>query len=360
MPTQPPTTRHGGDLLRALELYGGDYEQWLDLSTGISPWNYPIPAFDESTWRNLPRPDDALLKVASNYYGCRPSEIIATPGSQLSIRLIAQCVDPKQTVAIPSIGYQEHAASWALAGHTVIRYRGADELADLIERACITSAVIINPNNPTGERFTAQRLQDFANGLSGVLIVDEAFADLHRNADTSPCTKEFESNLIRFKSIGKFFGLAGARIGFTIGVHSAITKVEQLLSPWSIAAPSAELAILALSDVQWHQHQIDRINRHAKQQRTVIASAKRHLPDCEIADQGLFFSLFSSDDAITKLHQHLITHKIWSRLGDSYQAQNGSERNWLRLSLAGEDLNRLSKAFASITMNAPLTTANYE
>jgi cobalamin biosynthetic protein CobC len=340
--------RHGGDLENAIQHYGGAAHEWLDLSTGISPWNYPTPKIEPSTWRTLPSPDKQLIAAASAYYQCRVSDIAVTPGSQLAIRLIPQLIQEKQPVAIPLIGYQEHANSWQLANHKVIRYRNFNELDDLVSNNLVSNVVVINPNNPTAERLSATDLEKISSILSGLLIVDEAFSDLDIDQPSGRARLHPDGNVIVLKSIGKFFGLAGARIGFAIGTHPIVNQLQTLLSPWSVAGPSMEIATLALNDRQWQRSQIMRINLHAEQQRLAMAVIKQHEPNCRLLDQGLFFSVFGQNDRIVKLHDHLAREKIWARLGDSFvdpSFDNSPQQlNWLRLSLAGDQLNRLSAA----------------
>jgi cobalamin biosynthetic protein CobC len=343
--------RHGGDLENAIQQYGGASHEWLDLSTGISPWNYPIPEFDTSTWRTLPSPQTQLVAAASAYYQCRISDIAITPGSQLAIRLIPNLLNTKlpnqkQAVAIPLIGYQEHANSWQMADHKVIRYCDFNELNDLVSDKRVSNVVVINPNNPTTERLSAANLNKISSTLSGLLIVDEAFADLDSNHSLPSGHKQLfhNNNVIVLKSIGKFFGLAGARIGFAVGIHPIVSQLRTLLSPWSVAGPSMELATLALNDKQWQRSQIERIKRHAEQQRLAMDVIKQSAPNCKILDQGLFFSVFDQNDRIVRLHKHLAQMKIWARLGDPFVDRQQKKLNWLRLSLAGDQLDRLTAA----------------
>jgi cobalamin biosynthetic protein CobC len=257
-------------------------------------------------------------------------------------------------VAIPLIGYQEHANSWQLAGHKVIRYSNFDHLdgllADNTINSIVNSVVVINPNNPTAEQLPAARLKKISSMLSGLLIVDEAFSDLDLDHSQSSTARSscLNSNIIALKSIGKFFGLAGARVGFAIGAHPIVGQLQMLLSPWSIAGPSMDIAALALSDRQWHRSHITRIKLHAQQQRLAMAVIKQRSPNCRIVDQNLFFSLFDQHDRMVKLHHHLAQEKIWARLGDPFvdplANQSQKQVNWLRLSLAGDQLERLSAA----------------
>lgn len=75
-------TDHGGALDRAIARFGGVRAQWLDLSTGINPWPYPVPALSAEAWTRLPDAA-ALLAAARGFYGA-PADPVAAPGSQSS------------------------------------------------------------------------------------------------------------------------------------------------------------------------------------------------------------------------------------------------------------------------------------
>ena len=242
------------------------------------------------------------------------------------------------------IGYQEHATSWAMAGHCVIRYRNGEQLLELVNNRKVDNAVVINPNNPTGELHSSQLIEKLSSKLSGILLIDEAFSDLAKNPIQPSDT--LGDHIVVMKSIGKFFGLAGARIGFVIGKHNLVTSLNRLLAPWSLAAPSMKLATMALNDRRWQAMHTLRINAHAKCQRATLNIIKDALPNSQQVDQGLFFSTFAADDDLAKLHLSLAKQKIWSRLGDAYLDQSNRTYNWLRFSLAGDNLGLLSQALA--------------
>lgn len=344
--------RHGGDLDRAIKTYGGKTEDWLDLSTGISPWSYPADEPTQATWRNLPPKTSDLISAASEYYQFPNENIVATPGSQIAIRLIPQLLSEPQRVAVPSIGYQEHTSSWRAAGHTIVEYTNAQDLEHLIDTQSVESCVLINPNNPTGEYFEHDFICHLEQKLSGILLLDEAFADCAFDKQIHQTNMgHFSSSekVIMLKSIGKFFGLAGARVGFVIGTAPLIETLRFLLEPWSISAPSMTIASQALRDFDWQAHQRMRISMHATEQRNLLSRFAETLDHANIIDQKLFFTLFAEETCLIELHEHLAKQQIWSRLGDSYKdkPQKSNQiivKNWLRLSLAGEQLPRLTGA----------------
>ena len=327
--------RHGGDLTKAIEIYGGEKSDWLDLSTGISPWAYPIPRITEELWRTLPEPSTDLEKVAAEYYSCNQSDIAVLPGSQLAIRLLPTLIERPQTVAIPWRGYQEHKQAWQLAGHSTVFYKTIDELLQLVHTKQVYNAVLINPNNPTGELANAKQIEQISNEILGLLVVDEAFIDTTPNLST--VNRNLAPNILIFRSIGKFFGLAGARVGVAISLHPINRALQRLFTPWSVSAPSQYIAQIALADLDWQQQQRERILKQSKEvelgMQAFTNCFKEH--SIKVKTCGLFTTLFAKDIFIEDLHTQLAKQKIWTRVGDKAQGNN-----WLRFSLPGDSLER--------------------
>ena len=236
---------HGGKLLAAAARYGIEKDNWLDLSTGINPAGWLVPAIPDAVWQRLPETEDGLLEAAAAYYGC--TSVLPVAGSQAAIqalpRLRAAC-----RVGVPHPAYAEHVHAWRAAGHAVVAWdaaMGVDALDVL---------VLVHPNNPGGQTYTRAQLLDWHARLAargGWLVVDEAFIDATPTeslADVCP-----RPGLIILRSLGKFFGLAGARVGFVLGEPTLLAVLNKLLGPWAVSAPSRWVARAALVDTVWQQ-----------------------------------------------------------------------------------------------------------
>lgn len=340
--------RHGGNLDVAIRQLGGTAEDWVDLSTGISPWVYPIPELADDLWRELPPSSEALVRIAADYYQTQVDRICPTPGSQLAIRILPSLIQ-HQRVAIPLIGYQEHRYAWEKAKHTVILYRDFGQLKHLLKSDKVDSALLINPNNPSNELIAKEDVLKLAKSLSGLLVVDEAFADfkgclITEDSNSVSSNSEYD-NLIVIRSVGKFFGLAGARIGFLIGGHNIVHQLKMLFTPWCINAPAQFIAQAALADTKWQNQQAARIKQQSAELDAFLqAFIQKNSLDLECRSNGLFTSLFGCDSIIKLLHQFLSKNQIWTRIGDTFTSTlepNKEPQNWLRLSLPGDHFNRL-------------------
>lgn len=240
---------HGGDLQWAQAHFTQVELPWLDLSTGINPHAYPIPEVALDAWQRLPGTDaeQAMLSAAYNFYGALDcTEICAVPGTQLSIQMLPR-IYPKSRVDILSPTYAEHAACWKQAGHQVREITCLEEISGKTK-----FVIVVHPNNPDGKLYRKSGLVNLASLLrsrNGLLIIDEAFADTDQECSLVP--EISPDGPLVLKSFGKFFGLAGLRLGFCIGPATTINRLRQALGPWVVSGVAMEVATRALRDDIW-------------------------------------------------------------------------------------------------------------
>lgn len=319
---------HGGRLLAAAARYGIAVDDWLDLSTGIAAQAYPVPPIPPAAWQRLPEDEDGLAAIACRYYGA--PRVLPLPGSQAAIQALPRLRAPGVAL-VPEPSYAEYAAAWSAAGH-VVRHCDA---AGLVQAATSADAVILgNPNNPTGQRFSRDSLLDLARQLDargGWLIVDEAFADAEEESGSlvDIAGSEAAGNLVVLRSLGKFFGLAGARVGFAIAGDAILAPLAEATGPWAVAHPSRHAARAALTDSEWQGAQRARLQRDGARLHGLLAAAGLG----ESSGTALFRYL-ARDDA-RELHEFFARQGILLR----YFAQPAavriglpaSEADWQRL-----------------------------
>jgi len=238
---------HGGQLNGAAKTYNISVDKWIDLSTGINPNGWPIPEIPAFVYQRLPEENDDLISAARLYYGAE--SVMAIAGSQAAIQMLPG-LRPYSRVGVVYPGYQEHAHCWRNVGHQVQLLSPEDIEAHL---DVIDVLVIINPNNPTGMIFSKEQLEQWHSRLAernGWLVVDEAFMDCEPENSLIPLSPK--NGLIILRSIGKFFGLAGLRVGFIFAEQSLLDNLAQRLGPWSISNPSRYITAHALMDSSWH------------------------------------------------------------------------------------------------------------
>ena len=221
-------------------------EPWIDLSTGINPVPYPCPPLDATLFHRLPSAADhaALCEAAARAYGAEAACIVPAPGTQILIETIPRLV-ARRAVAVVGPTYAEHAAAWARAGHAVSAVR------DLDEAGSAQVVVVVNPNNPDGRIRPASTLLAAARNLSargGMLVVDEAFADLEAIESLCPHVRP---GLVVLRSFGKTYGLAGLRLGFAVAEAGCARGIAAALGPWAVAGPAQAIGRVALDDAPW-------------------------------------------------------------------------------------------------------------
>ncbi|TVR81004.1 MAG: threonine-phosphate decarboxylase [Rhodospirillales bacterium] len=325
---------HGGGLDAASKRFGIARERWLDLSTGINPAAYPVPAIPPAAWEQLP--DSTLLQrlqagAARAYRADDPAGVVAAPGTQALIQWLPRLVSPRR-VAVISPTYNEHVPAWAAADHEV------DTVTADAVPASADVVVVVNPNNPDGRVVPPQRLAELGRGR--LLVVDEAFADTDPEVSMAP--DAHHDGLVVLRSFGKFFGLAGLRLGFAVTGTGRAAALGAVLGPWAVSGPAAVIGTTALNDTAW------------------IASTRRRLVDraerleALLADAGLtvvggtsLFRLVDDPDAAA-LHRHLTGRAILTRPFED-------RPSWLRFGLPGDNsaFARLEDALAAWRWRRP-------
>ncbi len=245
---------HGGGVRAAARAYGHPPEQWLDLSTGINPRGWLVGEIPPAVWRRLPEPDDGLLEVAREYYGA--PHLAATAGSQAAIDALP-ALRPPGRVGIIAPTYAEHAHAWTRAGHAVRELSPGDVSALLDE---LDVLVACNPNNPTAAQLAREALLAWHAPLAargGWLVIDEAFAD----ADPAQSLARDcgGPGLVVLRSPGKFFGLAGMRLGFALGWPELVAALAERLGPWAVSHPARWVGRRALADHAWQRAERERL-----------------------------------------------------------------------------------------------------
>lgn len=281
---------HGGNLDAAIATYGGTRAEWIDLSTGINPVPYPVGRIPDEAWTALPdsRAFERLETAARQFWNIpdRAGLVMGTGASALIARLPA--LMPASTVSIAHPSYNEHKSAFAANGWTVV---DPQTPADAMVR--------VHPNNPTGT------LYNISSSDAKMVIIDESFADIcpeHSHINLSA-----DDNVIVLKSFGKFWGLAGLRLGFAIGAPKHIEQLQSWLGPWAVSGIALEIGARALADHAWAEQTRERLNRDATRLDQMMA------PHVTSAGGTSLFRLYEVENAAA-FQARLARHHIWSRI----------------------------------------------
>ncbi|MCA8879940.1 MAG: threonine-phosphate decarboxylase [Rhodobacteraceae bacterium] len=284
---------HGGGVDEAARRFGGSRADWIDLSTGINPVPWPVPHLPSGVWTALPdREATAKLEAAAQRIWRVPESaaVLAAPGASALIARIPALAPPGR-VGIPGPTYNEHAAAFRAAGWEVAA--GGSLRAD--------ARVAVHPNNPDGRVWTAAELPD-----GPLTVIDESFCDICPEVSLIALAERRRTLVL--KSFGKFWGLAGLRLGFAIGDPALIARLAEGLGPWPVSGPALAIGAAALSDTAWAETSRARLARDAARLDALMVGA-----GATVAGGTILFRLYDTQDA-AGWQARLARHRIWSRI----------------------------------------------
>lgn len=302
---------HGGDIDRAARQFGR--ADWIDLSTGINRRPWIAPPLSAHALTALPTAADTarLCALAAASFGCAQDQLLPMAGASAAIQLLPRVLGSGRA-AVLSPTYNEHAASLRAAGWQV------DEPQDAAALTSADLAVIVNPNNPDGREFLPADIARIAATV-GHLVVDESFADPRPDLSVAPARP---GNVTVLRSFGKFWGLAGLRLGFAIAAPDLLARLAERAGPWSVSGPALEIGAAALADRQWTADTV-----------TWLSEAALHLDQIiqprgwDLAGGTHLFRLYHTPDA-EAARDLLARAGIWGRIFPWH-------KHWLRLGIPG-------------------------
>jgi cobalamin biosynthetic protein CobC len=328
-----PALLHGGNLVAARQLFPDAPEPFIDLSTGINPHSYPVPPLSPDLFTRLPEPAalHRLAEIAAGAYGAPSGDcIVPAPGTQILLAPVAALIPPGRA-AVLGPTYGEFARAATLAGHHVTEVEDIEQLRDS------DVAVVANPNNPDGRVLKRDALLDLAKarGRRGPLVIDEAFMDVGP-VGASLGGEVANRNIVVLRSFGKFFGLAGLRLGFALARPEIATRLAAALGPWAASGPAIAIGEVALADYEWAKAMRKRLEGEARRLDAALAGAR-----IEVLGGTSLFRLVRTS-AAGSLFEHLGRAGILVRRFPEYPM-------WLRFGLPANEASwhRLRAALAA-------------
>lgn len=320
---------HGGRLREAAAAFPDAPRPWIDLSTGINPHAWDTARAGEIDWRALPD-DGALAELeaaAAAHFGVAADHVCAVPGSELALRLLST-LDLPAPVRHVAPGYGTHA---------IVGKDGAIAIAIATEALALEAGqggtiLLANPNNPDGRMWRADGLADIAVRLAergGLLIVDQAFGDLD---DTAGLPLD---HVVALRSFGKFFGLAGLRLGFVCAAPERLAALRMRLGSWPVSAAAIAIGTAACCDTGWIAATRTKLREEAARLDALLDTyGLKARGDCAL------FRLVETPEA-HRLFTRLARHGILTR-------PFGYASQWLRFGLPGDAASwaRLERALA--------------
>lgn len=306
---------HGGNLDIARARFGGLPEDWIDLSTGINRRPYPVGDLQPHHWTALPsRSEIKSLEEAARQAYATTAPVLSTAGAQAAIQMLPQLA-PGGSAKILAPTYGEF-------GH-VLRNAGwrVEEVGELDALPGADLAIVVNPNNPDGRRHDPQDLLALIPCV-GRLVVDESFADPLPALSLAP--QAGRPGLLVLRSFGKFYGLAGLRLGFVLGCEADIAALAGMAGPWPVSGTAIAIGRRALDDRDWARETRARLVRDAERLDRLAQAG-----GWTLVGGTPLFRLYDAADGVLA-QERLGRARIWSRTFRD-------RPSWLRLGLPGDE-----------------------
>lgn len=306
---------HGGNIDQARLRFGGRAEDWIDLSTGINRLPYSAVEVSLAQWSALPsRSEIEALHQAAQHAYRTSAPVVAVGGGQAAIQLLPH-IAPRGQARILAPTYNEYAAVFLAAGWDV------EEVGELDALAGADLAIVVNPNNPDGRCHEPGPLLALLPRV-GRLVIDESFADALPHLSLAP--EADRPGLLILRSFGKFYGLAGLRLGFAVGNGADVAALAAMSGPWPVSGAAIAIGQRALLDDAWAKETSGRLARDSVRLDAMVQSQGWRL----VGGTPLF-RLYETGDGLVA-QDKLARGHIWSRVF-------AQKSTWLRLGLPGSE-----------------------
>ncbi len=242
---------------------------FVKLNTNENPYP-PSPAVlravraeANASLRLYPDPGAVRLRTrAAEVYGFEPPEIVAGNGSDDLLAMIARAfVGEGDALCCPSPTYTLYDTLVEIQGGRVVRVPYPEDYAlpPGIFRRAAPVTIVASPNSPSGTAVPLPVLGKLAASVSGVLVVDEAYADF-ADGNALPLARERE-NVIVLRTFSKSFSLAGMRIGLGFAHPRIVAGLNKVKDSYNMNRLSLAAGEAALSDLGWMERNARRIRK---------------------------------------------------------------------------------------------------
>jgi threonine-phosphate decarboxylase len=341
---------HGGQIRQIAQRFGVPSSVLLDFSANVNPQGPPSAvitalrqALDEpSTFMNYPDLEEADLRQAlARYAGVQAENMAVANGfvplleSTLHILRIRKCL-------VPVPAFIEYRRTLERSRVEMIPHFLANESDFRVDPDCVfrkpcDAILLANPQNPSAvlsSRNILLQIVESAAKLGVHVLLDEAFIDFCPEASLAKDIERF-SNLIVFRSVTKFFGMAGLRVAYALANPGICTRMQDAVAPWSISSLASLAATVAVQDEPYSRDTISRngVRRNALE----AAIQKLGIHVYPSAANFLLLRLPSSIESQQIWESLIRNHRIVLRNCANYEGLSGGH---LRAAVRTDDDNR--------------------
>jgi threonine-phosphate decarboxylase len=361
---------HGGQLSAIAAAFSVPMDRLLDFSASIYPEG-PSPRVIEvlsdalrspQQLRRYPDLESIALRANLETYAAVPAGnivvangIVPLMSASLRAMQVRRCLLP-----VPSFGeYRRILERESIEIHTYPLVQNMDFRPDLEfiieycgERGC-DSVIVNNPHDPSGVTFAATEMRSIlalAVRLNIRILLDEAFIDFIPEESISSHVLQTD-NLIVFRSVTKFFAMAGLRVAYLIAPQKLVPTIASLLDPWSVSTLASLAAAAAVQDFSYISNTIQRNSTEREWLSRALAGIG--LTVFPSRANFLLIRLPNEREGANVWERLIVDHGIVVRNCGNFEGLDGS---FMRVAVRGrEDNQRLIRALTSV-MNRNIQT----
>ncbi|NOY64673.1 MAG: threonine-phosphate decarboxylase [Nitrospirae bacterium] len=255
---------HGGDIYSLSETLKVPERKIIDFSASVNPLGISNKIKAELR-RHLKflyhYPDNEcrrLRRHISRHTGIDENRIVCGNGSTELIYLIVRALGPERVLLpVPTFSEYERAIRTYCKNCRIdYLYLQEDNLFRLLPDRFIEAlkdhdmAFICNPNNPTAQSLCMDELKEIIKEASKkgcLLVIDEAFIDFEPENTVTRIFNDI-SHTIVLRSMTKFYGFAGLRLGYALLPPDIIDTVKRYKEPWTVNSLAQRAGVIALKD----------------------------------------------------------------------------------------------------------------
>ncbi len=283
---------HGGQLRQIADRFGIPGSELLDFSANINPdgppanvYNVLRRALDEpSILTDYPDLDETELRQSlARYSGIRPDSVIVANGFVPLLDAVLRIL-PIRSCLVPMPAFVEYRRALERSKIEPVSQRLESSsrfsygVSDLVNGSH-DGILLANPQNPSGvlhSRETMLRIVEEAGKRKIHVLLDEAFIDYCPEASLAEEAHRFP-NLILFRSVTKFFGMAGLRVAYAVANTELCEQIQRAIAPWSITSLASLAACAAVRDEAYARHTIALNNERRDRMQAAIAKLGVHI-----------------------------------------------------------------------------------
>jgi threonine-phosphate decarboxylase len=341
---------HGGNLFTVARTLGVNPDQILDFSASINPLGMSSmvrKALICSLDNLIHYPDcnhKELKQALAKYHSIPPAHFtIANGSTELIYNLPAMLPGKKALIISPSFSEYVRALNqhhWE-AEHFILTPESNFSIDTYkLERALaggVDALFICNPGNPNGTLYpqrVIEKIYSLCLSSGTFMVLDEAFMDFCEDASAKRTIIHSDNSII-LRSMTKFFGIPGLRLGYAISNATLAERLDSMGGPWSVNTLALAAGVAALQDVQHNHETLDFI----RQERRTLFEHLGQFSQFKLYPSNTNYILVEIKEGMSsrELKERLLPQRIMIRDCASFMGLTG---NFFRIAIRTSDENK--------------------